>query len=106
MTSDFALEMQRVIALAKAQHRRSPILGTPHLFIALTKLDGATAAALGRGKAPPGAEPQLTGRAAANLRQASALAKKEGASQVEERYLLATILDDDESQITTIEIVV
>jgi hypothetical protein len=26
-------------ALAEAQHQRSPILGTPHLFIALTKLD-------------------------------------------------------------------
>jgi len=45
MTSDFAPEMQRVIALAltEAQHQRSPILGTPHLFIALTKLDAATA---------------------------------------------------------------
>ena len=33
-------------AQAEAQHQRSPVLGTPHLFIALTKLDGATAAAL------------------------------------------------------------
>ena len=111
-------EQVLALALAEAQHQHSPILGTPHVFIALTKLDGATAAtlraqghdpkevrdglraALGRGKAPPGAEPQLTGRATANLRQASALAKKEGASQVEERHLLTAILDDDESSLT------
>ena len=35
--SDFASEMQKVIALAvaEAQHQHFPILGTPHLFIAL-----------------------------------------------------------------------
>ncbi len=113
-----AIEQIITLALAEAQHQHSRILGTPHLFIALTKLDGATAAALraqghdpkkvrdglraalGRGEAPPGTEPQLTGRAAANLRQASALAKREGASQVEERHLLAVILDDAESSFT------
>ncbi|MBE9508472.1 MAG: hypothetical protein IMY86_10525 [Chloroflexi bacterium] len=41
-------EAEQIIALAlvEAQHQRSPILSTPHLFIALTKLDGATGAAL------------------------------------------------------------
>ena len=34
------------LALAEAQHQCSPVLGTPHLFIALTKLDAATVAAL------------------------------------------------------------
>ena len=120
MTTNFAPEVQRVItiALTEAQHQRSPILGTPHLFIALTKLDGTTAAALraqghepkavrdglraalDRRDAPPGAEPQLTTRAAANLQRAGALAEREGATQVEERHLLAAILDDDEASFT------
>jgi hypothetical protein len=34
------------LALTEAQRQRSAVLGTPHLFIALTKLHGATAAAL------------------------------------------------------------
>ena len=111
-------EQALALALAEAQHQRSSILSTPHLFIALTKLDGATAAALragghdpkkvrdglrtalGRGDAPPGTEPQLTARAAASLRQAKALAAEEGAAQVEERHLLAAILDDDKSSFT------
>jgi len=41
-----AIEQIITLALAEAQHQHSRILGTPHLFIALTKLDGATAAAL------------------------------------------------------------
>ena len=111
-------EQALAFALAEAQHHRSPILATPHLFIALTKLDGATAAALrahghdpkevrdrlrialGRGEAPPGTEPQLTTRAAASLRQAKSLAAEEGTAQVEERHLLTAILDDDESSFT------
>ncbi|MBE9508474.1 MAG: ATP-dependent Clp protease ATP-binding subunit [Chloroflexi bacterium] len=111
-------EQAIAIALAEAQHQRSSILSTPHLFIALTKLDGATAAALragghdpkkvrdglrialGRGEAPPGSEPQLTARAAASLRQAKALAAEEGTAEVEERHLLAAILDDDKSSFT------
>jgi len=42
MTSPFTPEIQKAIdlALAEAQRQHSPILGTPHLFIALTKLDG------------------------------------------------------------------
>ena len=45
---NFAPENQQAIALAfaEAQHQHSSVLGTPHLFIALTKLDGATATAL------------------------------------------------------------
>ena len=39
-------EQAIILALAEAQHQHSPILGTPHLFIALTKLDGATAGTL------------------------------------------------------------
>ena len=117
---DSTTNIQKVmaIALADAQRQHSPILGTPHLFIALTKLDGATAvalraqghdpknvrdglrAALGQGEAPPGAEPQLTARAAASLQRASALAEEEGSAQVEEHHLLAAILDDDESSFT------
>ena len=113
-------EIQNVIALAltEAQHQRSPVLGTPHLFIALTKLDGTTAAALraqgrdpkavrdglrmalGQGEAPPGTESQLTSRAATNLQQAQTLAADEDAAQVEERHLLAAILDDDASSLT------
>ena len=118
--SDFAPEMQKVIALAvaEAQHQHSPILGTPHLFIALTKLDGVTAAALqaqghdpkkvrdglraalGRQEAPAAVEPQLTARAAANLQQAEVLASDEGVTQVEECQLLTAILNDDESSFT------
>ncbi len=41
-----AIEQAIVLALSEAQHRHSSILGTPRLFIALTKLDGATAATL------------------------------------------------------------
>ena len=40
------LKQAVVLALTEAQHQHSPVLGTPHLFIALTKLDGDTAAAL------------------------------------------------------------
>lgn len=120
MTSNFTPEMQRAIALAlaEAQHQRSTILGTPHLFIALTKLGGATVAALqaqghepkevrgglrvalGQGETPPGIEPQLTRRATANLQRAGALAAGEGADHVEERHLLAAILRDDKSSFT------
>jgi ATP-dependent Clp protease ATP-binding subunit ClpC len=106
------------IALAEAQQQKSAVLGTPHLFIALTKLDGGTAAALrgqghdpkrirdglraalGQGQAAPGAEPKLTARAAQNLQRAKELAETEGASQVEERHLLTAILEDDPESIT------
>ncbi|RLC78898.1 MAG: hypothetical protein DRJ03_24470, partial [Chloroflexi bacterium] len=112
------IEQIVALALAEAQHQRSTILGTPHLFIALTRLDGATVAALqaqghkpkevrdglrvalGQGEAAPGTEPQLTRRATANLQRAGALAAGEGADHVEERHLLAAILRDDKSSFT------
>lgn len=106
------------LALVEAQREQSAILGTPHLFIALTKLDGVTAialraqgqdpktvrdkirTALGQGEAPPNAEPQLTARAVANLRRAEELADKIGADQVGEQHLLMAILDDDPDSFT------
>lgn len=105
-------------ARTEARHQNSSILATPHLFIALTKLDGITAtalrarnhdpkrirdglrAALGQGQAAPGAEPKLTARAAQNLKRASELAETEGVPQVEERHLLIAILEDDPESIT------
>ena len=116
--SSHKAEQVLTLALAEARRQRSAILGTPHLFIALTELDGATTAALraqdhdpkavrdglrvalGRGEAAAGTEPQLTSRAAANLQRAEALAAEEGADQVEERHLLAAILQDDEASFT------
>jgi ATP-dependent Clp protease ATP-binding subunit ClpC len=113
-----AVEQAIALALTEAQHQSSPALSTPHLFIALTKLDGATAAALraqghdpkgvrdglrmalGQGQALPGSEPQLTARAAASLQRAGALAAKEGTAQVKERHLLAAILDDEDTSLT------
>jgi len=117
---DFSSEVEKVLAIAQAEawDQHSPILGTPHLFIALTKLDGVTAAALraqgrdpqqvrnglraslGQGNAPPGTKPQLTPRAAANLQRAQALAAQEGAPQVGESHLLAAILQDEDDSFT------
>jgi len=105
-------------ANAEAQHQNSPIVGTPHLFIALMKLNGDTAAALrgqghdpkrirdglraalGQGQAASGAEPKLTARAAQTLQRAKGLAETEGAAQVEERHLLTAILQDEPESIT------
>ena len=47
------IEQVLTLALTEAHYQRSPILGMPHLFIALTKLDGATAAALRAGSHEP-----------------------------------------------------
>jgi ATP-dependent Clp protease ATP-binding subunit ClpC len=114
----FEVEQAISIAIAESENQRSSVVGTPHLFIALTKLDGATAtalrvhghepkeirnglrAALGGGEAQPASEPQLTARAAANLRQAEELAAEEGVSQVKEKHLLAAILQDEKSSFT------
>ncbi len=118
--SDFSAPVAQALqcASAEAQHQNSPILGTPHLFISLTKLDGDTAAALaaqghdpkkvrdalratlGQGQAAPGTEPKLTARAAQNLQRAKELAETEGVSQVEERLLLTAILEDDPESFT------
>jgi ATP-dependent Clp protease ATP-binding subunit ClpC len=93
-------------------------MGTPHLFIALTKLNGVTAAALrgqgqdpevvrdrmraavGQGQASPDTEPQFTARAATNLRRAKQLAEKDSTEQIEERHLLVAILNDDPDSFT------
>ena len=119
--SDSSSSIQRTyrIALTEAQNYGSAIpRGTPHLFIALTKLNGEAAtalrgqghdpkqirdglrAALGAGQAAPGAEPKLTARAAQNLQRATELAEAEGTAQVEERHLLAAILEDDPESFT------
>jgi ATP-dependent Clp protease ATP-binding subunit ClpC len=118
--ADFSAPVAQAVksANAEAQHQNSPIVGTPHLFIALTKLDGITAtalrgqdhdpkrirdglrAALGQGQAAPGAEPKLTARAAQNLQRAKELAEAEGAAQVEELHLLTTILQDEPESFT------
>jgi ATP-dependent Clp protease ATP-binding subunit ClpC len=117
--ADFSAPVAQALhyARAEAQHQNSLILSTPHLFIALTKLDGDTAAALRaqghdpkkvrdalratlrQGEAAPGIEPKLTARAAAVLERAGQMAESEGA-QVEERHLLAAILTDDEDSLT------
>ena len=116
--SSFSIEQTYRAALTEARNHSSAILGTPHLFIALTKLDGDTAtalcsqgydpkrirdglrAALGQGQAAPGVEPKLTARAAQNLQRAKQLAETEGVSQVEERHLLTAILQDEPESIT------
>ena len=53
--TDFSAPVAQVVqsACAEAQQQNSPIVGTPHLFIALTKLNGEAAAALrGQGHDP------------------------------------------------------
>ena len=40
------MESAFTIAMKEAQSQCSPVLGTPHLFIGLTKVNGITAAAL------------------------------------------------------------
>jgi ATP-dependent Clp protease ATP-binding subunit ClpC len=119
---DLATDLERAfsLALAEAQRAHSRVLGTPHLFIGLTKLDGVTAsglraqghdpkqvrdairARLGMGDAAPGDEPALTSRARANLKRAKELAAQEGVSAAEERHLLAAILSESEG--ITIEV--
>lgn len=112
------LEQTLILAQAEAQSQHSAVMGTPHLFIALTKLDGVTAAglraqgqhpkairaalrlALGQGQAAGEAEPQLTPRAKANLTQAETLAKQEASERVEGRHLLLAILADDRDNLT------
>jgi len=114
------LERALALALAEAQRTHSRVLGTPHLFIGLTKLDGVTASGLraqghdpkkardvirarmGTGDAAPGEEPAFTSRARANLKHAKELAAQEGVAAAEERHLLAAILSEGEG--ITIEV--
>ena len=117
---NLAPDAQSALTRARREARNlcSPVLGTPHLFIGLTEVDGMTASALhaqgqdprvvrdriraglGRGEADSGAEPQLTARATANLQQAERLAQNEGTDQIEEHHLLYAILDDDPDSFT------
>jgi ATP-dependent Clp protease ATP-binding subunit ClpC len=112
---DFSSTVQDIMAnaLSEARHVRSRVVGTPHLFIALTKFDGVTAAGLraqgrdpkqvrdairlhmGQGDATSNEEPTLTSRARANLQRAQELAAQEGAAVIEEQHLLAAILAED-----------
>ena len=48
MILELGTDVQKAIALAftEARHRCSSVVGTPHLFIALTKLEGRETAAL------------------------------------------------------------
>src|SRR3990172_2757183 len=112
-SSPFSLTPLLTLARAEAQALRSAVLGTPHLFIALTKLDGLTAQALeaqnhnpkqvrdalrralGIGSAPAAATPKPTARAAAILKKAESAAEVEK-TDVAERHLLAAILDENE----------
>ena len=114
MPESFLLSRFLELVRAEARSRRFAVLGTPHLFIVLTKLGGATSQALdaqgqspkrvrdairtaiGMGNSPEGSEPRLTARATANIRRAETLAKNERAEAVEERHLLTAILEDDE----------
>lgn len=114
MPESFLLSRFLELVRAEARSRHFAVLGTPHLFVVLTKLGGVTSQALeaqgqspkqvrdavrtaiGMGNAREGAEPRLTARATANIRRAEALAKNERAEAVEERHLLTAILEDDE----------
>jgi ATP-dependent Clp protease ATP-binding subunit ClpC len=114
MPETFLLSRFLELVRAEARSRRFAVLGTPHLFIVLTKLGGITSqtleaqgqnpkrvrdavrTAIGAGNSPEGAEPRLTSRATANIRRAEALAENEHAEAVEERHLLMAILEDDE----------
>jgi ATP-dependent Clp protease ATP-binding subunit ClpC len=110
----FVLSQFLELAQAEARARRFVVLGTPHFFIALTKLGGVTTKALeaqgqnpkrvrdmirsaiGVGNAVEEVDPKLTSRATANLKRAEALVKNERADAVEERHLLTAILEDNE----------
>ncbi len=114
------LERAKTLALAEARRTHSRVLGTPHLFIGLTKLDGVTASGLraqghdpkkvrdairarmGTGDAAPGEEPAFTTRTRANLKHAKELAAQEGVAAAEERHLLTAILSEGEG--VTIEV--
>ena len=113
--ADFSAPVARVVqsACTEAQKQQSPVVGTPHLFIALTKLDGEAVAALrgqghdprfirdglraalGSGQAALAVRPKLTACAAQNLRRAQELAVPSVSAQVVECHLLTAILEDD-----------
>jgi ATP-dependent Clp protease ATP-binding subunit ClpC len=114
MPEPFRLSQFLERARHEARQRRFAVLGTPHFFIVLTKLGGVTTqaleaqgqnpkrvrdtirAAIGTGNAPDEADPKLTARATENLKRAETLVKNERGDAVEERHLLAAILEDEE----------
>jgi ATP-dependent Clp protease ATP-binding subunit ClpC len=120
--SDFAPDIEQVVALGmnEAQRAHTRVLGTPHLFIGLIKLNSLTAsdlraqghdpktvrdairARMGSGDATSSQEPTLTSRARANLKRASELAAQEGILLAGERHLLTAILSEGEG--ITIEV--
>lgn len=112
------LSQTLTLAKAEAQHLHSVIVGTPHLFLGLTKLEGVTTAglkaqghhpqairaalrlALEQGQQSFHSDPEMSTRGVANLKQAELLAKQEGTERIEERHLLTAILKDDPNSFT------
>lgn len=112
---DFDLEQAIGIALMEAKNLRQDFIGTPHLFIGLTKCPGGVTRALlesfgfeakkvrdtiryalGFGHAPLDAKILPTQRCARALKSAEMNARKEGEHVVRERHLLVSILQSGE----------
>jgi ATP-dependent Clp protease ATP-binding subunit ClpC len=114
--SNFASFFDQVVSigLSEAKRLHSSVLGTPHLFVGLTKINGVTSnglqaqahdpkqvrdalrAQLGTRQDAPEEAPTMTVRAHANLDRAKELAAEEGAAQIEERHLLLAILSEND----------
>lgn len=112
---DFDLEQAIGIALMEAKNLRQDFIGTPHLFIGLTKCPGGVTRALlessgfepkkvrdtiryalGFGHASLDAKILPTQRCARALKSAETNARKEGEKVVREKHLLAAILRSGE----------
>ncbi len=112
---DFDLEQAIGIALMEAKNLRQDFIGTPHLFIGLTKCPGGVTRALlesagfepkkvrdtiryalGYGHAPIDAKILPTQRCARALKNAELNARREGDNLVREKHLLAAILQSGE----------
>ncbi len=112
---DFDLEQAIGIALMEAKNLRQDFIGTPHLFIGLTKCPGGVTRALletagfdpkkvrdtiryalGFGHAPIDAKILPTQRCVKALKTAEQNARREGDSMVREKHLLAAILQSGE----------
>ena len=112
---DFDLEQAIGIALMEAKNLRQDFIGTPHLFIGLTKCPGGVTRALlessgfdpkkvrdtiryalGFGHASLDAKILPTQRCARALKSAEANARKENAQVVREKHLLTAILQSGE----------
>lgn len=112
---DFDLEQAIGIALMEAKNLRQDFIGTPHLFIGLTKCPGGVTRALlessgfdpkkvrdtiryalGFGHAPLDAKILPTQRCARALKTAETNARKDNDHVVREKHLLAAILQSGE----------